>query len=728
MLPLGVWSALGGVVVGSLSLGEDGIMFAAASCVAVFLRAVCSDRVNGEALFGERLITRMAISVICGFVAAIYGWFVDGFSELTLLFGLSMIILPPVLVFLFSGTFSSGVTLRDLLSSADLFSSAQRDESELYNSVFFRISTLSFLFFITLSLGKVEFFGISAAYVFCAAATLLIAKRFGALHALTAGFVSALGISGAYSVSFALIGLGAGIMFSFGTGYALIAGGVLMSAWSVYYADLLGFLTTFPEYVIASVLVLPTLKKISSPERDAQAMPGIDSAEDMVGTMALAYRNEFSGSLDLLSGALSSAASAVRSFASLPSLSVEDYGFLVTDVAESVCEECHGKSLCVSEGICPARKNASALAEKLFSGEKICASDVNTDTEFCAVSGLVASTLNREATRLCNCRSVDREWEAEVYSLISSLISDAAENDARETSVDDGVTDMLTKVVKDAGIEDGVIRAFGERRRHIILACEDADGGKISSNKVRRGIESALGVRLGEAEYFRRGRMALMECDAARNFSVTVAFKSRAGSETEVSGDSSVCFESRDDKFFSLISDGMGKGDTAKATSGFVTDFMRRALELGADKETVIRLANGIIRSRGTECSATVDLFELDLISGESTFVKSGAASSYVKRDSSIFRIRSRTAPIGLMKTIDAEKIRVEIRDGDYVIMLSDGIVDSFDDAPWLLEFLSRDVSPDVSEYAREILDLAVKNATSGDDMSVTVMKIVSAP
>jgi hypothetical protein len=141
MLPLGVWSALGGVVVGSLSLGEDGIMFAAASCVAVFLRAVCSDRVNGEALFGERLITRMAISVICGFVAAIYGWFVDGFSELTLLFGLSMIILPPVLVFLFSGTFSSGVTLRDLLSSADLFSSARRDELELYNSVFFRIST-----------------------------------------------------------------------------------------------------------------------------------------------------------------------------------------------------------------------------------------------------------------------------------------------------------------------------------------------------------------------------------------------------------------------------------------------------------------------------------------------------------------------------------------------------------------------------------------------------------
>jgi len=108
-------------------------------------------------------------------------------------------------------------------------------------------------------------------------------------------------------------------------------------------------------------------------------------------------------------------------------------------------------------------------------------------------------------------------------------------------------------------------------------------------------------------------------------------------------------------------------------------------------------------------------------------FLKSGAASSYVKRESSIFRIRSRTAPIGLLKTIDTEKIRVEIKAGDHVILLSDGIVDSFDDAPWLLELLSRDVPRDVSEYARLILSEAAKNATGGDDMTVTVIKISEA-
>ena len=168
----------------------------------------------------------------------------------------------------------------------------------------------------------------------------------------------------------------------------------------------------------------------------------------------------------------------------------------------------------------------------------------------------------------------------------------------------------------------------------------------------------------------------------------------------------------------------MGKGALAKDTSAFVTEYMKGTLEFMADKETVIRLVNSVIRSRGAECSATVDLFELDLVTGDAVFMKSGAASSYVKRESSIFRIRSRTAPIGLTKTIDSERIKVEVKAGDYIIMLSDGIVDSFDDAPWLLELLSRDALRDESEYAHLILSEAVKSSTSGDDMSVTVIKV----
>jgi stage II sporulation protein E len=153
---------------------------------------------------------------------------------------------------------------------------------------------------------------------------------------------------------------------------------------------------------------------------------------------------------------------------------------------------------------------------------------------------------------------------------------------------------------------------------------------------------------------------------------------------------------------------------------------LRRALNFSASKDTVLHLLNRSVRRGRDECSATVDLFELDLYTKDAVFIKSGCAPSYVKRDTSLFRIKSQTAPIGLMSTIDTEKIRVEVQDGDIIVMLSDGISQTSDDAPWLLEFLSRPIKKDsLKDYADKILALAKEKSKSGDDMSVAVLKII---
>ena len=185
-------------------------------------------------------------------------------------------------------------------------------------------------------------------------------------------------------------------------------------------------------------------------------------------------------------------------------------------------------------------------------------------------------------------------------------------------------------------------------------------------------------------------------------------------------------FESSDDKFFSLVCDGMGSGRAAKSTSAFAANFLENVLRHGCDAEGSLHVLNGVIRAANDECSATVDLFELDLMNCEARFIKCGAAPSYVKRDSSIFRIRSRTAPIGLMRSVDAEKIRVEVRSGDFIIMLSDGVCQGTDEAPWLLELLSKYDGRSPKELADKIISDAKKHAPTKDDMSVAVVKIIA--
>jgi hypothetical protein len=58
--------------------------------------------------------------------------------------------------------------------------------------------------------------------------------------------------------------------------------------------------------------------------------------------------------------------------------------------------------------------------------------------------------------------------------------------------------------------------------------------------------------------------------------------------------------------------------------------------------------------------------------------------------------------------------------------MLSDGVADEADDAPWLLLLLGEPCKDSIEDYARLILSEAKRNATSHDDMSVAVIKIDS--
>ena len=61
--------------------------------------------------------------------------------------------------------------------------------------------------------------------------------------------------------------------------------------------------------------------------------------------------------------------------------------------------------------------------------------------------------------------------------------------------------------------------------------------------------------------------------------------------------------------------------------------------------------------AKSLECSSSVDLLEIDLASAEASLTKSGAAPSFIKRGENVFRLHSKTAPIGIMKALDAERL-----------------------------------------------------------------------
>lgn len=729
-LPIGVMPASIGTVIGALTLGREGILYAIVASLAMFLRVIISGvGADSGVLFNEKLLLRMASATISGFFGAVYEILTAGFSHTALLFGITMVVLPPLLTFLFSGIFSTGMTLSNLVhGTGNIFSLSRKKDTDRYNVIFFQISALSAMFFVSLSLSEYSVLGISVSYVFTAFMTLLCARRFGALRAMAVGFVLAVGLSGIDAVGFGLAGLCAGVLFNFGIGFGIVSATASVGAWCSYASGLTGLLGVLPEFVIASALSIPLLRGISSERTSEEACESEKSAAEMVGTMALTYRIRNTQNLDVLESSLSSIASVIkRRTPSRIELSLDEYKYLVGECCDRFCRGCTSASLCEAEGVDPCRKNAVKIAEKLSRGEKISAEDVNGDTEFCQMAERLADDLMREAAR-AECegfRLRESGVTAEEYELISKLISEAREADEREKCMSAELSDRLSAAISEAGYSDWIIRAFGERRIHLIIAGEDRDGLRIIAPELRSAIEKCADIKLGASEFFRRGSMALMECDVRKKYIAECAFVSSAADRREVSGDTAVSFESDTGRFYAIISDGMGRGDDARRTSEFVTEYLSRALNFAASKDTVLHLLNRSMRRGRDECSATVDLFELDLYSGDALFIKSGSAPSYIKRDNSIFRIKSETAPIGLMSTIDTEKIRVEVKPSDIIIMLSDGVSQSSDDAAWLLEMLSQPMKKEsLSTYAERILTLAKQNATTRDDMTVGIVRI----
>ena len=195
-------------------------------------------------------------------------------------------------------------------------------------------------------------------------------------------------------------------------------------------------------------------------------------------------------------------------------------------------------------------------------------------------------------------------------------------------------------------------------------------------------------------------------------------------------GDHIAIFKSDQAYFYALISDGMGSGTNAAFTSDICAVFLEKMLSAGNRVEISLRMLNSFIRSKnsstGDECSATIDLMELDLLNGQAVFVKNGAPPTYVVRGNTVYKLRSRTFPIGILKDSDIQLLQFRTHPGDVVVMVSDGVTHGNDECPWLIDMLSDPLPENMDSLRTDILRRAIASG-SPDDLSAIAIRIEDA-
>lgn len=380
------------------------------------------------------------------------------------------------------------------------------------------------------------------------------------------------------------------------------------------------------------------------------------------------------------------------------------------------------------------------LSESDLDGVKLCEMNLRMSA--------ISNALKKVSTALSSslgCGGESYEFGAEKYNFSTSLEDDAPDLDALsglltktmeqgddDYKIDISLSEKLCFVLSELKIQIIGVAVFGVRKKTIYIKGKRRSLIEDNAQNIISAITPMLPFSIDFERYeIRRdgesesGALIILEKE---RLSVSLVRRSVVADNETVCGDSTSAFKNRDGRFFAMISDGMGSGASASAVARICTGFISNMLSVGGASIELISALNGVICGRRiggeAERSATLDLLELDLMNGRAQIYKCGAAPSYIYRRGKLFKVRSQTMPVGILREADVKCFSLDLCRDDVVVMVSDGVTGEAGECPWLFDLLTKNLPCRTLESTAELIVKYSVAKGSGDDVSVLLIKV----
>lgn len=563
-----------------------------------------------------------------------------------------------------------------------------------------------------------EIFGLDVSIVLSYALTLYASKYISGAGSTALGALLGICHGVAFAPVFAICGLVSSFLWGFSYYLAIISALVMSVGYGVFASGYEALVYLLPELLLASLVmypltrfeIIPRLRILGTKKSEVTDALVLNARTSALRESLLGVSSSFARVSEMISDLSRRAKNPDRDF----------WRSACLEVCEKHCYQCPKRSICWEKDSVTTKDNLTRMGEMAFC-ERVLSFDF-VDEKFlhrCPNIEKIVDEINvlkRELSRAKQ-RYDKLEVSAQDYELVSKLISGLCDTIEGSTRIDAALSDKATRACKKLGVRCDGVEVLGDRVKRVVATNIDTESTKCTLDEIHAALEESLDTPLTEMTLEETEAGKILRAQGMRRFDIESKREVIPVSADEEAGDTLCSFFSSDDKYYMLLCDGMGSGADAHMTSSICAEFMQRILASVSDKELCLSMLNNFLRAKSLECSSSVDLLEVDLISGAACLIKSGAAPSFVKRGENIFRLHSKTAPIGIMRSPDAERLDFNLRDGDILVMVSDGVASDEKDSKYLVDFLSR-VSIVEGDEEGEIIDTSPDKSITRESLS----------
>lgn len=412
---------------------------------------------------------------------------------------------------------------------------------------------------------------------------------------------------------------------------------------------------------------------------------------------------------------------------------------IINSIATQVCSDCSLYKNCWEKGFYITYNSLFNLLTAIENKGSLDESDISNRC-------YRPHTIIEEANRIYSIYRENLRWERQLDECrylvadqligISCVINElAAEIDIDiyfKREVEDEIKIELDK--KGIRCKDVLVleKAAGKLEVAIVKrACK----GKRECNKIVEGVVSqilgrALACKNRECVYAGRNECSIY-LEETKKINIMTGVACRGKDYNGTMGDSHSSMELRDGKFMLALSDGMGSGSRAAIESQDVISLLENFMEAGFALDVTVKTINSVLILRSDdEMFATADICIIDQVTGYAEFIKIGGVSTFIKRGNTVDIISGSSLPIGIIENIDSDRKTVKLNDDDMIIMVTDGILDSYDGEldkdSWLSSVIAMKYSKAPQDMADYIMNCALEMQRGAikDDMTVMVSRV----